>query len=391
MKVYSAAIIFVFLVPYSAAVYKGLGSLFTTIFPGADITVCMAIVAVLTAAYLVFGGYVATAYTDFVQGIIMIVGVVAMVVAIVYNPQVGGFSEAFSKISALGAEAGNFSLVSWFGGENWSFLLTNILLTSFGAWGLPQMVTKYYAIKDEKSIKTATVVSTLFALIIGCGAYFVGSLGRIYLGNQLPEAGYDAVVPQTLMQSLGMDGNLLTTIVLAVIMLLLLSASMSTLSSIVLTSSSAITVDFIPVVHPKFKLSHQMIATRVLCLVFVALSFFFATANITFIVNLMSFSWGVVAGCFMGPYLLGLYYKKTTKTAAWCGLLSGLLVVGVLTAVFTGITGSFGEAMSLAPEFGVAAFIVSILAVWLVSQFTKDVPRQGAALAFQLKTGDETK
>lgn len=268
-----AIIIFVFLVPYSAAVYKGLGSMFTTIFPTVSVNTWMLVIAVLTAIYLVLGGYVATAYTDFVQGIIMIVGVFAMVVAIVKNPNVGGFSHFFSNLASVadnGDKITGAQLTSWYGGANWKFLCVNILLTSFGTWGLPQMVSKYYAVKDIKSIHKATVISTVFALIIGAGAYFVGSLSRLVLNNQLPEGGVDAVIPNTLLTALG-DPNIVTTIILAVILILLLSASMSTLSSIVLSSASAISVDLIPAVNKNYSGKNQMILTRALCLLFVAL------------------------------------------------------------------------------------------------------------------------
>ncbi len=158
MKIYAAAIIFLFLVPYAAGVYKGLGTMFSAIFVGADPITCMLIVAVLTGVYLVMGGYVATAINDFIQGIIMIVGLVAMVLILVYRPEVGGFVGAYEKLSAIDPQ-----LVDFTGGNSRMFLITNICLTSFGVWGLPQMVHKYYAIKDESSIKTATIVSTIFA------------------------------------------------------------------------------------------------------------------------------------------------------------------------------------------------------------------------------------
>ena len=186
MKIFAAVIIFVFLVPYSAAVYKGLGTMFNTIFPTISVNYCMLIIAVLTAVYLVLGGYVATAYTDFVQGIIMIAGVFAMVIAVVNTDAVGGFSAWYQKLAAVGDNGDGITgsqLVSVFGGSSAKFLCTNILLTSFGTWGLPQMVTKYYAIKDEKSVKEATVISTLFCAVIGCGAYFIGSLSRLVLNN----------------------------------------------------------------------------------------------------------------------------------------------------------------------------------------------------------------
>lgn len=364
MKVFAAVIIFVFLVPYSAAVYKGLGSMFNTIFPMVDVKVCMLIVAVLTAVYLVLGGYVATAYTDFIQGIIMIFGVVAMVIAIVKNPAIGGISAGIEKIKSI-----NPDLVCPWGAGNWKFLCTNILLTSFGTWGLPQMVSKYYAIKDEKSIKEATVISTVFAAIIGCGAYFIGSLARLILNNQLPEGGYDAVIPKMLLLGLG-DANIFTTIILAVILLLLLSASMSTLASVVLTSASAISVDLVPVVNKNYRKEKQMGLTRILCFIFVGLSYIFATMNIAIIVSIMSFSWGVVSGCFIGPYLWGIYSKKTTKIGAWAGMIGGFLTIAIPTIIMSATIG-FKAASGYSPQMGVAAMAVSIIIVPVVSSFTK--------------------
>ncbi len=364
MKVFAAVIIFVFLVPYSAAVYKGLGSMFNTIFPMVDVKVCMLIVAVLTAVYLVLGGYVATAYTDFIQGIIMIFGVAAMVIAIVKNPAIGGISAGIEKIKSI-----NPDLVCPWGAGNWKFLCTNILLTSFGTWGLPQMVSKYYAIKDEKSIKEATVISTVFAAIIGCGAYFIGSLARLILNNQLPEGGYDAVIPKMLLLGLG-DANIFTTIILAVILLLLLSASMSTLASVVLTSASAISVDLVPVVNKNYRKEKQMGLTRILCFIFVGLSYIFATMNIAIIVSIMSFSWGVVSGCFIGPYLWGIYSKKTTKIGAWAGMIGGFLTIAIPTIIMSATIG-FKAASGYSPQMGVAAMAVSIIIVPVVSSFTK--------------------
>lgn len=382
LKIVAAVIIFVFLVPYSAAVYKGLGSMFTTIFPTVSVNTWMLVIAVLTAVYLVLGGYVATAYTDFVQGIIMIVGVFAMVIAITSSPNVGGFAHFMDNLRAIpdnGDTITGAQLTSIWGGNSWKFLCVNILLTSFGTWGLPQMVSKYYAIKDTKSIKTATIVSTAFAMIIGCGAYFIGSLSRLVLGNKLPEGGVDAVIPNTLLTALG-DPNILTTIILAVILILLLSASMSTLSSVVLTSASAISVDLVPTVKKNYNQKNQMLLTRGLCLLFVALSYMFATMNITIIVNIMSFSWGVVSGCFIGPYVWGIYSKKTTKAGAWAGMVAGFLVVAVTTIVLTsqamGADGTafaeaFKAASKKAPEMGVAAMAVSLVIVPVVSAFTK--------------------
>ncbi len=381
LKIFAAVIIFVFLVPYSAAVYKGLSSMFGAIFENVPGDVWLLVIAVLTAAYLVLGGYVATAYTDFVQGIVMIVGVIAMVIAIVNTDAVGGFANMMTNLGKIpdnGDGVTGAQLTSWFGGSSFKFLCTNILLTSFGTWGLPQMVNKYYAIKDVRSIKQAKIISTGFALIIGCGAYFVGSMSRLVLDNTLPAGGVDSVIPTTLITALG-STNIVSAIIVAVVLILLLSASMSTLSSIVLSSASAISVDLIPAVRKTDEKYNKVLITRILCLVFVALSYIFATIEITIIVNIMSFSWGIVSGCFIGPYVWGIYSKKTTKAGAWAGMLAGFLTVVVTTIVLTAMNtsdavGSMYDAFKLAakkaPEMGVAAMAISLIVTPVVSKFT---------------------
>ena len=377
LKIGASVIIFIFLIPYTASLYNGLSRLFGMAF-NIDYSVCIILMAVLTAIYVIAGGYMATAINDFIQGIIMLFGI-ATVIAAVLNSK-GGFMAALDGLAKVSDPAvtdtpGIFA--SFFGPDPLNLLFV-VILTSLGTWGLPQMVGKFYAIKSEKDVHKGTVISTVFALIIGAGAYFVGSLSRLVLNNQLPEGGVDAVIPNTLLTALG-DPNIVTTIILAVILILLLSASMSTLSSIVLSSASAISVDLIPAVNKNYSGKNQMILTRALCLLFVALSYIFATGNITIIVNIMSFSWGIVSGCFIGPYIWGIYSKKTTKAGAWAGMILGFLTVAVTTIVLTSMNNAscdtvyeaFKLAAKKAPEMGVAAMAVSLATVPVVSMFTK--------------------
>ena len=376
MKIFAAVVIFIFLVPYSAAVYKGLGSLFSAVFPGVETWVWMLIIACLTAVYLVAGGYVATAYTNLLQGIVMIVGVICLVVAVINHDSVGGIAgliENLGKFESLPGDPNpttGSQLTSIFGGSAFKFLCFNIMLTSFGTWGLPQMIGKFYAIKDTAAIKRGTIISTIFCVVIGCGAYLIGSASRLVLGGQLPEGGVDSVIPEMLMKVLG--NNTFGIILLAVIIILLLSASMSTLVAVVLTSASAVAVDLIPAVRKKeTKPETQMLLTRLFCLAFVACSFIFATRNIPIIVSLMSFSWGVVSGCFIGPYVWGLFSKRITKIGAYAGMIAGLATVGISTLVIT-LTSSFSAAAAKSPEMGVAAMAVSLVVVPLVSLLTKN-------------------
>ena len=376
MKILAAAIIFIFLLPYSAAVYKGLGSLFSAVFPAVDTWVWMLIIACLTSIYLVAGGYIATAYTNLIQGIIMIVGVVCLVAAVLSHDSVGGISGLINNLSSFQSSAGDpnpttgAQLTDIFGGSAFKFLCFNILLTSFGTWGLPQMIGKFYAIKDTSAIKRGTVISTIFCLVIGCGAYLIGSTSRLILNGTLPEGGIDSVIPAVLLKVL--SGGTLGIILLAVIMILLLSASMSTLEAVVLTSASAVSVDLVPAISKKtVSANKQMRLTRMLCLGFIACSFIFATQNIPIIVSLMSFSWGIVSGCFIGPYIWGLFSKRITKIGAFAGIISGLLTVGGATLVIS-INSGFSVAASKSPEMGVAAMAISFVIVPVVSLLTKN-------------------
>jgi len=382
LKIYSAAIIFIFLLPYAAGVYRGLGALFSAIFTGVPQEVIMLLLAVLTAIGLFSGGYKSTSAIDFFQGIVMLVGVLAMVFVVYSQPEVGGLGHALEKLKEINPE-----LIKPFGGHNGFYLSMNIILTSFGVWGLPQMVHKYYAIKNESSIKQGTVIASLFAIIIGGGAYLVGLTGPLFV-NALPdgmpnvEGSFDGIMPYILMQVF--SGNIFLIILLSIILLLLLSASMSTLEALMLSSSSAVAVDLLGEMNPGLSEKKRMFWMRLFCVIFVACSYFFATMNITFIVNMMSFSWGVVAGCFIGPFLWGLYWKGVTKAGAWAGALAGLLVVSGLI-VYNSISIGFLATKSMAPQFGVTAMVISLIAVPAVSLFTKKYDTNQISKCFSSK------
>ena len=329
IKLFAALTIFIFLLPYSASVYQGMGYIFEAAL-GIDATWCILILAGLTAIYLFLGGYFATSITDFIQGIIMIVGIIVTVMMLLANPKMNwgeGLSALFADpdltlIPNATTPAGGTFL------DNQLFnVFVLVCLTSFGMWGLPQSIHKFYAIKDSTAIRRGAIISAVFSAIVGCGAYFMGSMVTRFV-DSVPDGNYDKLVPTMLVENL-------PSALLGLVIVLLFSASMSTLAALSLSSSSTVTVDFYKgYIRKKAPESNLNILIRVLCLVFVAVSAVLAIVEVDAIVSMMSLSWGAIAGCFIGPYIYGLYSKKANKAGAYASIAFSLaltfsLIIGL--------------------------------------------------------------
>ncbi|MCR5279629.1 MAG: sodium/solute symporter [Lachnospiraceae bacterium] len=330
IKIVSAIIAFVFLIPYTASVYNGLSRLFGMAF---DIpySVCVIAMAVLTAVYVILGGYMATAVNDFIQGIIMLIGICAVIISVLNGN--GGFMQAYIKLSSLPSDIPvtqglNGAFTSFFGPDPLN-LLGVVILTSLGTWGLPQMVQKFYAIKDEKAIRTGTIISTFFAIVVAGGSYFLGGFARLVDASEVTVNGkivYDAIIPNMLSK--------LPDILIGVVVVLVLSASMSTLSSLVLTSSSTLTLDLIKGNFIKeMSEKKQVFIMRIFIVVFIVISVVIAMDPPTFIAQLMGISWGALAGAFLAPLFYGLYWKGVTRLGVWAGFIWG---VGITVANMVG-------------------------------------------------------
>ncbi|MCR5041235.1 MAG: sodium:solute symporter [Clostridia bacterium] len=382
LKIGASIITFVFLIPYTASLYNGLSRLFEMAF-GLDYTICIVVMAILTGIYVIAGGYMATAINDFIQGIIMIFGIVAVIAAVIMSK--GGFTEALTGLAKVTDEAvsttpGAFN--SFFGPDPLN-LFGVVVLTSLGTWGLPQMVGKFYAIKSEDAVKKGTIISVIFALIVAGGCYFLGGFGRLFSDsiplaeNGIPVGGYDAIIPEMLSN--------LPDILIAVVVVLVLSASMSTLSSLVLTSSSTLTIDLIKGAFVK-KMSDkkQVLLIRMFVVVFIIISASIAifqykssqtatsSNSATFIAQLMGVSWGALAGAFLAPFLYGLYWKKTTKAACWASFIFGsvLMVANML------FRSHFPALLQSPINCGAFAMVAGLVIVPIISMFTPKPDKQ---------------
>lgn len=359
LKITASAIVFIFLVPYTASVYNGLSRLFGMAF-NIPYTYCVLVMAVFTGIYVILGGYMATAINDFIQGIIMLGGIIAVIAAVLSGK--GGFIAAIRQMAEIPSDVpvtmGQPGAFTSFFGPDPLNLLGVVILTSLGTWGLPQMVGKFYAIKDEKSINTGTVISTLFAVVISGGCYFLGGFGRLFDNPTIyAEDGsmiYDGIIPYML--------STLPDILIGIVVVLVLSASMSTLASLVLTSSSTLTLDFLKGnVMKDMDEKKQVRTMQVLVVFFIVLSVVIALDPPTFIAQLMGISWGALAGAFLAPFMYGLYWKGVTKAAVWASFASG---VGIT------VSNMFLHYIASPINAGAIAMIVVLIIVPIVSLIT---------------------
>ena len=375
LKIGASVIIFIFLIPYTASLYNGLSRLFGMAF-SIDYSVCIILMAILTAIYVIAGGYMATAINDFIQGIIMLVGIVAVIAAVLNSK--GGLMAALDGLARVTDEtvATTPGIFASFLGPDPINLGFVVLLTSLGTWGLPQMVQKFYAIKNEESIKKGTIISTIFALVVAGGCYFLGGFGRLFSDKiDIAANGYDSIIPAMLSD--------LSPGLIALVVILVLSASMSTLSSLVIASSSTLTIDFIKEIFDK-KMSDkkQVLWIRVLIVVFIAISAILALiqykSNVTFIAQLMGVSWGALAGAFLAPFMYSLYSKKVTKAACW----ASFLFSSILMTANIFFKASFPTIMQSPINCGAIAMLAGLVIVPIVSIFTKKPDKELVDNAF---------
>ena len=365
LKIVASAISFIFLIPYTASVYNGLSRLFGMAF-NIPYEICVIVMAALTGVYVILGGYMATAINDFIQGIIMLFGIVAVIVAVL-NGQ-GGFYEAVKSLAELESDVpltmGQKGAFTSFFGPDLPNLLGVVVLTSLGTWGLPQMVHKFYAIKDEKSIKSGTIISTLFAIVVSGGCYFLGGFGRLFdtpaIHNADGSVIYDAIVPNML--------STLSDMLVGIVIVLVLSASMSTLSSLVMTSSSTLTLDLIKDnIVKNMSEKKQLLYMRVLLVFFIVISVIIALDPPTFIAQLMGISWGALAGAFLAPFMYGLYWKGVTKASVWASFAVG---VGITVA------NMFFKFIASPINAGAIAMVAGMIVVPVVSLVTPKMDKK---------------
>ena len=234
-------------------------------------------------------------------------------------------------------------------------------------------------IKSEKDISKGTIISTIFAVVVAGGCYFLGGFGRLFSDKigvdaaGMPDGGFDNIIPVMLSN--------LSPVLIAVVIVLVFAASMSTLSSLVLASSSTLTLDLIKGhVVKDMSDKKQVFIMRVLIVIFVAISAFIAINKdkLSAIADMMGISWGALAGAFLAPFLFSLYWKKTTSASVWASFIfgAGIMILNMLYRE------SFPVILQSPINCGVIAMLGGIVIVPIVSAITKKPSQDTVNAAF---------
>jgi SSS family solute:Na+ symporter/sodium/proline symporter len=317
LKLIASLAVFLFLVPYSAAVFIGLSYLFKANF-GLEYSVALVIMGLFTAFYLVLGGYKSMTMIDVVFGMIMCIGSAVLIGSTIQKS--GGLGALSAGLAAVDPK-----LTAAVGpGGAWP-LFALVFLTSFAPFAMPQLVQKFYAIRDRRSIRRGMIASTAFSLLIAGAAYFTGASARLFLSPESAPAAFaggkpvfDVLMPEFL-------ARVVPPSLAILMMLLILSASMSTLAALVLISSSSVVKDlYAGFVNPGVADRTLTRMMRVTSAVFVLLSVILAYLRPATIVAILSVSWGAIGSFFLGPFVWGLISRRATKFGAISSAILGL-------------------------------------------------------------------
>ncbi len=374
MRLFACIVIFIFLIPYSASVYKGLASI-ADILLGIKVEYCMIIIAVVAALMLVFGGYLVQARADFFQGIVMMFGVALLIICVIRCDKVGGIQGIMEYAQTQAAQLSATNGLPKLSANQWVSLWATVLMTSFGTWGLPQMVTKYFGIKDDKQAKKGITISTFFALLVAGGGYFIGSLCyRFFDWETLNNPAAEGFIAQDYIVPRMLEAANIPSVLLGIVLMLLIAASVSTLCSVTLTASSTLTIDFIKHFKKDMDDKKSSFTIKVLCVIFVVCSYVIANTN-TPILDMMSYSWGIISGSFLAPYVISLFWKKMNTKGAWAGILGGFVIAVVPAAAKIMTSFTQNEAVvqlaGKGPVFACVAMTASIALCIAVSAVTK--------------------
>ena len=322
-------------------------------FVGLDYSTAVIVGAIIIIAYTFVGGYKAVAYTDVVQGVLMLAGLIA--VPAVAVSVAGGWGSVTDTLAAEDPELLRMWGFTGAGVPGW-VAFASFMAIGLPFLGVPQLMVRFMSARDEMELKKARYISVAVILLFDAGAVTAGMAGRALFPG-LDDA--ETIFPV-------LSAELFPPLLTGVMMVIVLSAIMSTVDSLLLLASSAVVRDTMQKILGSAK-SDQSLANvgKVVTIIIGAIGIWFALEEVKFIFWFILFAWSGLGAAFGPVILCMLYYKKTTLPGVAAGMLGGFLT-SVIWVLF--VKTHTYELYEMIP-----GFLVGITLTWLVSNMTGKV------------------
>jgi len=348
----SAVVITLFLIIYNVSILKGMGNAFEGLM-GMPYIAGVLLSGAIIVLYVSLGGYLAVVWTGFFQAWVMGVGLILLTVAAL--KAAGGLTAVNVALAAV-----DRGLVETPGVWGWAGLISYAMIVSFGVWGMPQLMVRFYSIKSVDVLKIGTVIATIGGSMAVL-PYLDGAIARV-LHPGLENA--DLAIPTLTKAVLTPWGG-------AVFLAGVIAAGMSTFASILIITSGAVVRDVMQKSLGRSLTERQELRySRIVSAIIGLISLAIALRPPALVLVLTAFSWAVISSTCLWPLLFGLYWRRTTR---W----------GVLSSMGSGLVTSLVWIAAGSP-FGVHGFIpgmaVSLVAIVGVSLAT--APPSQEHLAF---------
>lgn len=351
LRLVSSIVILVFFTFYVVSGFVSGGTVFQAVFPGMDYTWGMLICAVVIIVYTFMGGFKAVAWTDFFQGMLMLVAI--FVVPMAALGKIGGGDEIMRVANSIGPGFLNPFQTADGAPVSASLIISN-LAWGLGYFGMPHVIIRYMALKEPRLVKASRRIATAWIVLALAGAVMVGIFGRVYYDGMFDTA----AGAQTIF--LVMSENFFPPVIAGILLSAILAAVMSTADSQLLVASSAITAD----IYGRFSKKQQserklMWIGRVGVIVIAIIAAILALDPETSIMAVVSFAWAGFGSAFGPVVLLALFWKRSTKAGALAGMVTGFVLSILWNQLWAEPTGLY----ELVPGFGACLLVMVVVSL----------------------------
>ena len=348
LRIIAALFILIFFLIYTSSGFVAGAKLFSTVF-GLSYITALSIGVLVIISYTFLGGFLAVSWTDFFQGIIMIIAICIVPAAGIYNA--GGITNTLTLIKAVNPELLN-AFTTTDGKTISAIAIISLLAWGLGYFGQPHILARFMAIKSSDQVKKARRIAMSWVVVSLSCAVIVGLVGIAALKTPLAKGTHETVF-------MVMVNSFIPPVLAGIFLAAILAAIMSTADSQLLVTSSALTEDFYHVLFRKDASEKELVWISRFAVIAVSLvAYVFAMNPDSSVLGLVSYAWAGFGATFGPIIILSLFWKRMTRNGALGGIIGG----GVTVLVWKHLSGGIFDLYEIVP-----GFIISIAAIVIIS------------------------